>query len=371
MKVGFLVLGRQDGKGGLENVLLHVVEGLKARDIESIVFFLQPFKDRGYKKNFESYYEFSMPPILRDKNFFRPRVLYNLFLRLGVRDILKRVSHSCDALVILNVEPVLYRLRKEFVLFREENPAIPLFSWPHGTLSIDSGDVVSAALDLFDEHLAISKGLMTELSVGFNRQNVTFVGNPIREAQLIPRDARRFIYVGRTDPEKRVLDLIGMLAGLRGEWTLDLIGGSMTRGRDDELKRLVIEKGLVDRVRLHGWQEDPWSLVDSAGVLLLNSKYEGFGLVIAEAMMRGIPCVSSNCPVGPASIIREGVNGWLFELDDQSRCLGILQSILDGETSLPSRESVRDSVVEFSVDRVVDRFRDALQEAKSFSGQNK
>ena len=360
MRVGFLVLGRHEGKGGLENVLLQMVNGLSARGVASSVFFLQPFKDGSYKESFKSHYEFAMPSFLLDKHPLRPRALYYSFLGLGLKKILGMVPGACDVLVVLNVEP-LCRFKEEFDKFKRDNPKIPLVSWPHGTLSLaDSGDICTA-LSVFDAHLAISEGLMNELVVNFSQENVNFVGNPVREAPIVPRETRRFVFVGRTDPEKQVPELIRALSGLKGDWSLDVIGGSMTKGRDEELKELVAELGLEGKVKLHGWQQDPWSLVENAGVFLLNSKFEGFGLVLVEAMMRGIPCVSSDCPVGPASIIKPGVNGWLFDLDNYAHCVEILQGILDGQIQLPSEEIVKQSVAEFSSERVFDRFQSVLQ----------
>ncbi len=124
-------------------------------------------------------------------------------------------------------------------------------------------------------------------------------------------NSRTIVSAGRLAPSKRhdlLVQAFSMVSDEFPDWTLRIYGRGSRRGA---LGRLVRSLGLQDRVWLmgpHPRVEEAWSQGAFAAV---TSSEEPFGMTIVEAMRSGLPVVSTDCPHGPASIIRDREDGLL------------------------------------------------------------
>lgn len=91
-------------------------------------------------------------------------------------------------------------------------------------------------------------------------------------------------------------------------WTLHIYGEGALR---NELQKLIDEKGLGNRCFLAGLCSNIKEKYLESSIFTLSSVYEGFGLVLLEAITCGVPVVSFACPCGPRAIIADGENGFL------------------------------------------------------------
>ncbi|WP_197414418.1 glycosyltransferase [Bacillus sp. FJAT-29937] len=82
------------------------------------------------------------------------------------------------------------------------------------------------------------------------------------------------------------------------------------------LEQLIVELDVKDSVILKGFVDNPYKYMRSANVFVLSSRYEGFSVVIAEALSVGIPVVSTDCPSGPSEILEGGKHGLLSPIND-------------------------------------------------------
>lgn len=102
------------------------------------------------------------------------------------------------------------------------------------------------------------------------------------------------IAVGRLEPEKRIPDLLAVVKRLKDAYPalgLVIVGDGRERRR---LEKLARAWGIADRVVFLGWRNDAQGLMQSANAFIHASAYEGYGNVLIEAALAGVPIVSSD-----------------------------------------------------------------------------
>jgi glycosyltransferase involved in cell wall biosynthesis len=79
----------------------------------------------------------------------------------------------------------------------------------------------------------------------------------------------------------------------------------------EKVQDLIDEWGMTDRIVLKGRSEDMLSILRSSDAFLMTSDYEGMPNALIEAMVVGLPCISTDCRTGPKDMIDDSVNGYL------------------------------------------------------------
>jgi glycosyltransferase involved in cell wall biosynthesis len=142
---------------------------------------------------------------------------------------------------------------------------------------------------------------------------------------------KTFIACGRFDKLKGFARLIMMFDGLKQrlpDWDLVIVGD----GEDRALLEAQVDQAKIrDRVFFPGWVADMESVFRSGDLFVFPSVSEGFALVLAEAMACGLPCISYDCKVGPAEIIRDGVDGVLVPVGDEKTFSAVMLRLADDE----------------------------------------
>lgn len=158
-----------------------------------------------------------------------------------------------------------------------------------------------------------------------------------REALGLPQDAHIVGNVGRLHPDKDQRTLIAAFSKAvpkLNKGLLVIIGDGRL---EDELKQQVKDLGIENSVNFLGRVPEAWQYFKAFDVFALTSNYEPFGMVLLEAMIAGVPVISTDVGGAPEVV---GGSGQLIGLGDSDE----LSSLLVGGSGLVSGEDCRDRV---------------------------
>ena len=168
--------------------------------------------------------------------------------------------------------------------------------------------------------------------------------------------------VGRLVPQKGfdlLLEAFARIGNEHVDWTLVIWGEGPERSRLEKKRDAL---GLRGRVHLPGVTRRPGLWIETADVFVLSSRYEGWGVVLLEAMTAGLPVVSFDCDYGPKEMITDGEDGMLVPKGDIDALSAALSRLL-GDESLRERlaKAASVSACRFSPGRVMAQWDEVVR----------
>jgi glycosyltransferase involved in cell wall biosynthesis len=175
--------------------------------------------------------------------------------------------------------------------------------------------------------------------------------------------AKRILAAGRLTPQKGFDYLIRAftpVAAAHPDWELRICGAGRAQA---QLEAGIAEAGLEDRIVLAGPSDDIPGEMSRASIYVLSSRFEGFPLVLIEAMAKGMAVVAFDCPTGPRDIVDDHRNGILVpEKDVPGLSAGMMEMIEDEELRRRCGAAAVDTAGDYTMAAIGPKWDAMLQE---------
>lgn len=207
---------------------------------------------------------------------------------------------------------------------------------------------------------------------GALHKKMIVVNNPISDSfrnekkENYSNEIRTVVTAGRLEAQKDHAFLIRAFAKAfvdKPEIKLYIYGEGKQK---QSLESLIQTLSLQDRVFLMGRSSNILEVLKKTDVFVMTSKYEGMPNALMEAMMLGVPCISSDCKTGPRSLIRNQTNGLLYSKGNEMDFMKKLKwaaanpkqlSLLGKEARKFMLENYTDERTSESIDRIIGRMK--------------
>lgn len=170
---------------------------------------------------------------------------------------------------------------------------------------------------------------------------------------------KRVIAVGRLDYQKgfdrliRAWNIVQQNPAFQ-DWELDIFG----QGEWQEmLQQMIYERNLQNTLHINRPTNNIVDEYIQSSLIVMTSNYEGFGMVLVEAMACGVPAVAFDCKCGPKDIIKHGENGYLVTNGDiQGLAEAMMKLMADETTRKRCSANARQIVETYSEETVMARW---------------
>ncbi len=270
----------------------------------------------------ELFYEFSPKLIYHDITVQGNPLAYFYTYVKGLRTLVKSIQPDmisvCDDGLKGLFVPLYFSKKCPIIYERHVSKNIEITQDNPSSLGKLKASITFKLMDIggsmYDAFIVLTNGNVKE----WNLKNVAVIPNPL---SFYPEDSstlteKRVLAVGKQSFQKgydRLLKSWKIVSEKHPDWVLDIYGKiDKSQGLDDQAKELQIS----DTVNLFPPVKNIQDKYKESSVYVMSSRFEGFGMVLTEAMSYGVPCVSFDCPYGPSDIITEGEDGFLVTDED-------------------------------------------------------
>ncbi|MDG2061507.1 MAG: glycosyltransferase [SAR86 cluster bacterium] len=218
--------------------------------------------------------------------------------------------------------------------------------------------------------IAVSKGVKEDLEdKGVTNKKLSVIYNPLHSSsesvlsdikidKWLNSKEKKLIAIGQFKKQKNFPNLVEAMAHFYKNYELKPQVLILGDGEEREfIQSKINSHNLQNFFSLPGWVDDPMPFLKESDLFILSSDFEGFGVVIAEALSEGVNVVSTDCPSGPSEILLKGELGYLCKINDAE---DLSKSIHKGLLNPFDASVLKNRAKDFSIEKIGKEYLDLI-----------
>lgn len=167
----------------------------------------------------------------------------------------------------------------------------------------------------------------------WNIDNTIVIPNPLwfTSDKISALESKKIIAVGRHTYEKgfdRMLQIWKKVVAKHSDWILEIYGKS---SENIDLRLLAENLDISSSVVFYEPVQNINEKYLEASIYLMTSRFEGFGMVLIEAMSSGLPCIAYDCPCGPKGVLSQNEDGFLIENGNELDYIKAVETLIENQ----------------------------------------
>jgi len=363
--------------GGAERITLNLARGLKKRGYEVHIILVKNIIDYDIEEDINIHY------LTENGIIYKNKFLNKLALSNKLKQIIRKIQQDDEILMYISNAEDMDLLSKKakldncFIRYRNSmyeyykskfknkkglKRTFHKFKHYLKFKSIyDNRNIITVSKALEDDIVnkmkikpKMIKTIYNPFDFDYLRKKAEEYKSPIKEPYII--------YVAKFENRKNQKLLIKAYKKANINIPLVLMGKTYTKSDEkyfQELKQLIKELNLEDKIIFPGFQKNPYPWIKNAKLFVMSSNSEGLPLVLVESLILNTPVVSTDCPTGPSEVLIGDLKEFLSPVGDEEKLSKNIKKALNNYPNIDEK-----ILEKFKLDYSISKYLELIKENK-------